>query len=241
MERPLLAPCKTGVKSTQQNEQQQLHLWSLNGVVHVWPKPRPPPPSPPSHLTTAFTDSKTHDSVPKVIYIETAWTKWQMRHYTSRCQPGLYFHEFTSQPGLCCYDPFRLRCSLILCQRRASDKRRFITAREWGTSDTQSHSRRRWSLWPLTPLPRTDRQRHLASGSLYPALANNCSSLLASNCPLGLAFLLEHQSKEKPEQGEAASDSRRRVTPNIVLLWISAEQMTQRSRLLVWPPRKQHC
>lgn len=161
-----------------------------------------------------------------------------MRHYASRCQGRLYFHEFTSQPG-----------SVATILSGGSDAPYSVSA-PGIRQKTLYYSRGMRNIRHPEPFlkkviivtadtpPRTDRQRHLASGSLYPALANNCSSLRASNCPLGLAFLLEHQSKEKPEQGEAASDSRPRVPPNIVSLWISAQQTTQRSRLQVLPPRK---
>lgn len=106
--------------------------------------------APPSPQTT-FTDSQTHNSVPKVIYIEQPGRNDKcVITLQDANQDFISLSSIHSRALL--PRTFLAQTLPILCQRRASDKRGFITAGEWGTSDTQSLSRRRWSLWPLTPL-----------------------------------------------------------------------------------------
>lgn len=90
------------------------------------------PPCPPTrthHLTTAFTDSKTHSSVPKVIYIEQPGQNDKCVIALLDANEDFIFMSSLHSRALLLRS-FLAQMLPILCQRRASDKRRFITAGE---------------------------------------------------------------------------------------------------------------
>lgn len=153
---------------------------------------------------------KKHRAVSRGYLYRAAWTKWQMRHYTFRCQRRLYFHEFTSQPALLLWS-FWLGCSLFVSALGIRQKALYYSR---GMRNIR-HPKPFWKKVIIVTADtrlRTDRQRHLASGSPYPTLANNCSSLLASNCPLGARLSSEASEQREARQGEARSDNRRRFS-----------------------------
>lgn len=120
-----------------------------------------------------------------------------MLHYLETAMKTIFISSLHSP--LCFYDPFAWDAP-YLCQPWSSDKRSFIIVWEWRTSDIQSRSRRRWSLWPLTLLWGQTDSVIWRYGHSIPYLL---ITVLASNCPSGLAFLIEHQSTALQRERES--------------------------------------
>lgn len=138
-------------------------------------------------LKASLSQSQKHSNVPR-LFIYAVWTKRQVLHYLENANDFIFISSLHSP--LCFYDPFCPRCSLFVSAMVIGQKELYHSL---GMTNIRHPSRRRWSLWPLTLLwGQTDsviwHYGHFTPYLLITVLA------LASNCPSGLAFLIEHQS-----------------------------------------------